>query len=206
MTIGYRVALTNKSTGNDAVGRVIGSEVTTPQVSYNPPNSLLPPGEWQDCEVRAEQGTLTIRINGSLVNTVGNVDELTGYIGLQQRRGKVEFRRAQVTTLPPSKEPFGLGAFTLKGTSIVPPRVVKEVRPFYPRAPFESGVEGTVLVEAVVDASGSVGDVRVVKSLDPDLDQAAIAAARRWEFAPATDAGKPVPVIVTLEMSFLIRQ
>ena len=50
------------------------------------------------------------------------------------------------------------------------------------------------------------GDVKVVKSLDPNgLDQEAIKAAKRWLFQPATDrSGKPVAVYVTLALSFRI--
>jgi TonB family protein len=54
------------------------------------------------------------------------------------------------------------------------------------------GVEGTVIVEHIVDESGVVGQCRVVKSLDPDLDDEAVTAARRWRFAPAGRGGVPV--------------
>ena len=57
-------------------------------------------------------------------------------------------------------------------------------------------------LELVVEATGSVGDVRVVKSLHPDLDEAAIASARQWRFTPGTSAGQSIPVIVTMEVSF----
>ena len=56
-------------------------------------------------------------------------------------------------------------------------------------------------------ADGSVGDVRVTKSLDRvyGLDQEAIKAAKLWQFVPATDRdGKPVPIVVTLVLSFTI--
>jgi TonB family protein len=54
---------------------------------------------------------------------------------------------------------------------------------------------------------GTVGDVRVTKSLDPifGLDQEAIKAARGWRFAPGTRQGQPVPVLVTIELSFTLR-
>ena len=54
---------------------------------------------------------------------------------------------------------------------------------------------------------GSVGDVQVVRSLDPTfgLDQEAIKAARQWRFAPGTRLGEPVPVLVTIELTFTLR-
>ena len=52
---------------------------------------------------------------------------------------------------------------------------------------------------------GTVGPLRVVKSLDPDLDRAAIVALRPWRFAPGKVNGTPVPVSLTLEMTFRLR-
>ena len=54
---------------------------------------------------------------------------------------------------------------------------------------------------------GSVGDARVTKSLDSrfGLDEEALTAARRWRFRPGTLNGKPVPVMVSIELLFLVR-
>jgi TonB family protein len=77
---------------------------------------------------------------------------------------------------------------------------------FYPREPFDAGVQGAVSLELVVDATGRAGDVRVLRSLHPDLDEAAIASARQWEFAPGTTAGQPVAVVVTMAVTFQLRK
>lgn len=92
------------------------------------------------------------------------------------------------------------------GAGIVDPKVLKEVRPTYTPDAMRAKIQGEVLLEAVVLDSGLVGDVKVVKSLDPNgLDQEAIKAAKRWLFQPATDRqGKPVAVYVTLALSFRI--
>ena len=56
-------------------------------------------------------------------------------------------------------------------------------------------------------ADGTVGTVRVLKSLDRvyGLDQSAIAAAQKWRFVAGTINGKPVPTIVTLILEFNLR-
>jgi TonB family protein len=58
-----------------------------------------------------------------------------------------------------------------------------------------------------VQADGTVGDVRVIRSLDSTfgLDQNAIKAVRQWRFEPGSQAGKPVPVIVSVELTFTLR-
>ena len=66
---------------------------------------------------------------------------------------------------------------------------------------------GSVLVEAVVLPDGSVGEVQVVRSLDNvfGLDQEALKAAKQWKFMPGTRFGQPVPVLVTIELTFTLR-
>ena len=68
-------------------------------------------------------------------------------------------------------------------------------------------VQGTVLLECVVQPDGTVGDVQVVRSLDSTfgLDQEAIKAAKQWRFAPGTRLGEPVSVLVTIELTFTLR-
>jgi TonB family protein len=99
----------------------------------------------------------------------------------------------------------GGGVFRL-GAGIVDPRVLKEVKPTYTPDAMRAKIQGEVLLEAVVLDSGLVGEVKVIKSLDPNgLDQEAIKAAKKWLFQPATDrTGKPVAVYVTLALTFRI--
>jgi TonB family protein len=69
-----------------------------------------------------------------------------------------------------------------------------------------AGIQGVVELEVVVLPNGTVGDVRVLKSLDKQvgLDQEAINAAKQWLFRPGTlkSTGRPVPVIVTIILEF----
>jgi len=45
----------------------------------------------------------------------------------------------------------------------------------------------------------------VTTSLDAGLDQEAIKAVKQWRFEPGTKDGKPVPVLMTIEMTFTLR-
>ena len=93
------------------------------------------------------------------------------------------------------------------GSGVTTPRVLREVKPQYTADAMRAKVQGTVWLECVVMPDGTVGDVRVTKSLDPifGLDQEAIKAARGWRFSPGTRQGQPVPVLVTIELSFTLR-
>ncbi len=64
---------------------------------------------------------------------------------------------------------------------------------------------GDCLVRLIVDASGNPQDPRIVKSLDPGLDQEAIKAVMKYRFKPAMRNGQPVPVFITIAINFKLR-
>jgi bla regulator protein BlaR1 len=91
------------------------------------------------------------------------------------------------------------------GGRVTMPKLKREVKPQYSERAKQEKIEGEVLMECVVNADGTVGNIKVVKSLHPDLDQAAMDAAAQWLFEPGTRDGKPVDVIVTIAMSFTLK-
>ncbi len=101
---------------------------------------------------------------------------------------------------------FGGGAFR-PGAGITLPVVMREVKPAYTADAMRAKVQGSVWLECIVMPDGSVGDVKVTRSLDPifGLDQEAIKAAKQWRFRPGMRQGEPVPVIITIELTFTLR-
>lgn len=102
----------------------------------------------------------------------------------------------------------GLGGGVFRpGSGVVNPRIVREVKPQYTADAMRAKVQGTVLLECVVLADGTVGRIDVVRSLDPTfgLDLEAVKAARQWRFQPGTRFGEPVNVLVTIELTFTLR-
>jgi TonB family protein len=92
------------------------------------------------------------------------------------------------------------------GNGVTSPRLTKEVKPNYTDGAKQRRVEGSVELSAVVLADGTVGDeVKVTRSLDEELDQEAVKAARQWRFQPGTKDGKPVAVQVDIEMTFTLK-
>lgn len=100
----------------------------------------------------------------------------------------------------------GGGAYQ-PGSGVTVPVPLREVKPAYTADAMRAKVQGTVWLECIVMPDGTVGDVRITKSLDSvfGLDQEAIKAARQWRFRPGTRLGEPVPVIVTIELTFTLR-
>ena len=92
-----------------------------------------------------------------------------------------------------------------KDEGVKMPVIVKEVKPKYTPGAMERKVQGTVEVDAIVKADGTVGDVTVTRSLDPELDDQAVSATKEWRFRPGTKDGKAVDVQVQIELTFTLR-
>jgi TonB family protein len=110
---------------------------------------------------------------------------------------------------PADSEPFpagfAKGAFR-SGGDVVPPVPLKESQPSYPPAAASRGANGVVEVLAVVLPDGTVGAARALTSIDqlPEIDTEAVATARRYIFKAGTRNGVPVPVVVTIFVSFTL--
>jgi len=88
------------------------------------------------------------------------------------------------------------------GGSIREPRKVVHVPPAYPEIARLARAEGTVILEALLDATGKVESVRVLKSMPLGLDDAAVTAVRQWRYTPTQLNGVPVPVLMTITVVF----
>jgi len=91
------------------------------------------------------------------------------------------------------------------GSGIEPPTLQREVKPLYTDDGRRRGIEGDVVMEIVVQRDGTVGDVRVLRSLGAGLEQRAIAAVNQWKFSPARRRGQAVDVVVEVAVGFTLR-
>jgi periplasmic protein TonB len=103
---------------------------------------------------------------------------------------------------------YGGGAYH-PGSGIESPQLIHEVKPQYTADAMRAKIQGSVILECIVLPDGSVGDLRIIKSLDPvfGLDQEAIKAARQWRFRAGRrhDTGQLVPVLVNIQLDFNLR-
>jgi TonB family protein len=85
------------------------------------------------------------------------------------------------------------------------PQILHQVKPeTTEEARQHHGFSGTVILEAVIDKDGKVGDVRVLRGQPFGLSEKAMEAVKQWTFTPATLAGKPVKVFYVLTVNFQI--
>ena len=93
------------------------------------------------------------------------------------------------------------------GNGVTSPQPLVQVKPQYTSDAMRARIQGSVTLEVVVKSDGTVGAVRLVKSLDRvfGLDDAAVRAARQWTFKPGTFEGRPVDVLVHIVLDFRIQ-
>ncbi len=102
----------------------------------------------------------------------------------------------------PAPPPGGQGLRV--GGEIKAPVKLVDVRPAYPTAAREAGIEGVVILEVKIGADGGVEAARVLKSI-PLLDEAALDAVKQWKFVPTLLNGQPTSIMMTTTINFAIQ-
>jgi protein TonB len=159
---------------------------------------------WHSLVVEARRDQIDVVLDNKRVFLGEAATPLSGVIGLRVTGGPVEWREAFLRT---RTEAEGFPGVPTAGRDGVPvPKLRREVKPRYTHGAMYRRVEGEVWMVCVVRQDGTVGDVRIASSLDPELDEQALIAARQWRFEPARRDGKPIAVVVTISMGFRLEK
>jgi len=82
------------------------------------------------------------------------------------------------------------------------PTLVGSVKPVHPKDLLKQRVEGSVVLQFVVNEEGRVEDPRVESASRPEFEKPALEAVRRWKFKPGMREGEPVSAYVRQRVSF----
>lgn len=82
------------------------------------------------------------------------------------------------------------------------PMVIFRAVPEYPDIAKRAGIEGTVIVQVLLNKDGKVKKALLAKTSDEVFIESALAAAQKWVFTPALMQGKPVTVWVSIPFRF----
>jgi len=161
---------------------------------------------WHHMEVECVGHRMKVRLDGSDVYTSDQVDNPQGYVALTASPGNAEFRSIEIKEYPVPPWDVPAGVFSQKD-HVVFPRLLVEEKPRYTAAAMAAKIQGRVLLTAIVQADGTIDHIVVRRSLDSKwgLDREAVAAAQKWKFAPGTRDGEPVPVLVSIELTFTLK-
>jgi len=110
----------------------------------------------------------------------------------------VRKNRGAIGYVSPSSTLSGVHAISL----MIPPKRISFVAPRVPPTARHSSVQGTVILDVLVDVDGNVTQVDEVKGLGHGLTRAAVAAVKKWKFEPARIAGQPTEARVRVSVRF----
>jgi protein TonB len=108
-----------------------------------------------------------------------------------------------VETAPPAPPAPPAPGFQIAEVS-TPPVARSKAMPAYPDDARKQGIEALVVVKFVVDESGQVIDLKIVKG-HPLFDEVVLAAVRAWTFEPATLEGRPVRMARMVKIPFRLK-
>ena len=207
-TNGYRAEITDATAGAVPLGRVLLHGVKGVEEYFGAdvvPAIFKGVGEWHSLAIQCIGDTLLVSVDGRAISRSSGVENPQGHVALRLVQGAIEFTEIWVRRFPPPIPPAA-GAVPVGG-DVLPPRLVRDVKPSYTANAMRAKIQGEVLLQAVVQPDGRVGDVRILRSLDPKhgLDDQAVRTVRQWEFQPGTRQGEPVPVAVTVAIAFTLK-
>jgi protein TonB len=161
----------------------------TPGPAANPAPTMAPPTIEPEGPERAP--ALPIGISTSSTGVPSGV-------GLETGAGS-----SVLMPVPPPAPPRQAGPVRVAQLPIAPKKIA-DARPLYPEIARAARREGTVVLEAVLDTTGRVTQLRVIQSV-PLLDQAALDAVRQWRYTPSVYGGQPVSVLMTITIRFTLQ-
>jgi TonB family protein len=88
------------------------------------------------------------------------------------------------------------------GGNVTPAKLIHQAHPEYPEGAKSRGVQGDVVLRAVVFKDGTVGSLSPAGSPDPELAQAAMNAVRQWRYEPSLLNGQPIETATTITVNF----
>ena len=81
---------------------------------------------------------------------------------------------------------------------------IHDADPHYPREAKEQGIEGDVILQAIIDTKGTLTILKAVQG-DPILVKASLDAVKKWRYRPFILNGEPVEVETTIKIQFHLR-
>jgi TonB family protein len=92
------------------------------------------------------------------------------------------------------------------GGTVEAAKLVSRVQPLYPESAKAAGVQGTVVLHAVIGMDGKPLSLRVMNSqIDPDLARSAVEAVSQWRYTPTLLNGEPIEIDTTVSVVYSLQ-
>lgn len=148
----------------------------------------LPEGPWQ----------ITVEARGFAPRTIEGVNkshyDITLDVGQMQENVVVRAKGAALAVAERHR--------VRVGGNVVPAKLVYKVDPDYPEDVRSRGIEGNVVLRAVISMEGTILSLTSVSSPDPALTEAALKAVREWRYEPSLMNGEPIETATAITVNF----
>jgi TonB family protein len=135
----------------------------------------------------------------TVVLTAGAAQQMKITLGMGEVTETVEV----VGKAGPRPAPAGTPQRIRVGGNVQATRLLTSVKPVYPPGAEAAGIEGTVLLHAVISTHGDLLSISLVStSVDAELAKAAMDAVQQWHYQPTLLNGAPVEVVTTIAVTF----
>jgi TonB family protein len=165
---------------------------------YAPVLALTIPG------LNADEAVMELSIDVAGISSAPVPDSVFEVPADYQSASMEELLKSMQPTLPQAaRSPqSSAGGVYRAGGGVTPPVMILKREPKYTPGATSDHIQGTVVLYCEVGPDGEAHNMKVVRSLRPDLDANAIEAVRGWRFKPGEKDGKPVTVAATIEVNF----
>jgi len=91
------------------------------------------------------------------------------------------------------------------GGNVQASRLIYQAPPIYPRRAEEQGIQGAVVLRAVIGKDGGLMSLSAINTADRDLTEAALEAVKQWRYEPTLLNGQPIEVVTTITLNFRLK-
>ncbi len=92
------------------------------------------------------------------------------------------------------------------GGTIQASKIITKVQPIYPESARSAGVQGTVVLHAIISKDGKPLALRVMNAqVDPDLARSAVEAVSQWRYTPTLLNGEPIEIDTTIDVNYSLQ-
>jgi TonB family protein len=162
-------------------------------------------GQYSFSGIPAGSYRLEVRARGfaefqkAVVLTAGAPQQMKITLGMGEVTETVEV----VGKAGPRPAPTGTPQRIRVGGNVQATRLLTSVKPVYPPGAEAAGIEGTVLLRAVISTQGDLLSISLMStSVDAELAKAAMDAVQQWHYQPTLLNGAPVEVVTTIAVTF----
>jgi TonB family protein len=174
-------------------------ETTTANAAGEYRFAAIPAGRY---EVQFQSpGFAAAKVEAPLVS--GAVLRVDGNLALGMVQESVQIQGKRSTAVP---APAGTPQRIRVGGNVTPVRLLRKMDPEYPSQLQQLGVEGTVVIRAVISKDGAVLNPIVVNTVDARLAKSALDSVRNWQYEPGRLNGEPVETLTTISIEFQLHQ